>query len=228
MRTQAVHVAYEAQPKVPLTEFVPELAFEFNEIPEEVFPNYLLRAITRFARQTNALRRTAEIPVQECVENYLLEPEDCMDIIAVMGMCQVRSNGCRGPVVRLTSKPCQIWGGLYSWVESPNTIVIHPARYNDVFEVEFSVMPTYDACEVDRLLLTQYYDTIIAGTKYYLYNMNGKSWSDEVRNARFRVSSARASENLALFLSGCAEAAVETMMHGQRGAIRAKRPRVLY
>ena len=217
MQDPQTSVVFDAYPKVSLQEFVPELAFEFNEMPSDAFPHFLLRAINRFARNSNALRRTATIFAQSCVENYLLEPQDCMDIVAVLSVCQTSHCICSSPVVRVTSEPCRLPCGTYSWFEEPNVIHFSPVKCKDVFKVTMSVAPTYDACEVDSVLLTTFYDVIMDGTKFYLYSMASKPWS----------SVNRAQESEARFIQGIRTASVQAMMNGQRGALRAKRPRVL-
>lgn len=218
MLHQQRHVVYQAVPKIPVEAFVPELAFEFNEVPEEIYANYILRAIDRMAREGNVLRRKAEIHVHEHVENYLLEPEDCMDIVAVMKCALMKSNGCRGAVVRLTDEPLCISHGVYTWFEHPNVVCFRPARYHDVFEVEFSVAPTFDACEVDRILFDKYHDVVLAGVRAYLYGIAGKPWSNDQKFASYTLA----------FQQGIQSASLETMAGGQRGMIRVKRPRVLY
>lgn len=225
MMTQEQSIVYEAQPKVQLDEFVPDLAFEFPDVPTEAFANYLLRVITKFAIASNALRRKAVIHIQPCVENYLLEPIDCMEVLAVMGVREVRANCCSGPVHRLTTNPVMIGGGVQSWFEAPNTIWFQPAKRPDVYEVIFSVKPTYDACEVDRILLTDYYDVIADGLRALLYNMPDKPWS--TNNRQPALASSIAEKYELKFRLGCHDAAIQTMMGGQRGALRAKRPRVL-
>lgn len=212
---------FQAYPKVALAEFIPELAFEFQEMPEEALPNYVLRAITRLAREGNVIRRRVEVYTQPCVNNYILEPPDCMELVAVMGVCRLPSNhcGCVGNyVTRLTAhNHCQMPCGVCSWFESPNIIHFHPVNCGDIFSVEIAVAPTYDACEVDRIFLTQYYDVVMSGARAYLYEMAAKPWS----------SLNRAAEYEARFIAGIRNAAVETMMGGQRGAFRVQRPKIM-
>lgn len=212
------NVVFEAYPKVPLQEFVPELAFEFTEMPEDGLPFFVLRAISRIARDGNILRRTATIRTQSCVESYILDPPDCMDIVAIMGVRLVRSPGCcSGPVRRLTFEPCHIDCGTMSWFEEPNIIHFSPAKCNNVFSVNMSVTPTRHTCEVDKKLLTDYYDLVMYGTKSYLYSMADKPWS----------SVTRAQEYEQRFLLGIRDASVQTMLGGQRGALKAKHMRIL-
>lgn len=203
------HVIFEAYDKVSLTEFVPELAFEFSDLSEEAIPHYILRAITRMANMGNILRRTAIIHTQSCVDNYLLEPPDCMDVVAIMGICQIDGSRC-GNVERLTHEPCRLSCGATSWFEYPNTIFIRTNGCFNIYRVTMSVAPRFDACEVDKMLLTKYYDTILAGAKSYIYAMTDKPWSSVGRAQEFKQE----------FERGVRGAAIDTMMGGQRGVIR--------
>ncbi len=213
------HVVYQAVPKTPVDAFLPELAFEFTEVPDEVFANYILRAIDRLAREGNVLRRQAEIHVQERIGNYLLEPPDCMDVVAVMKCRAVQANGCCcSAVVRLTDEPACMLQGLYTWYEHPNVIWFKPARHGDVFEVEFAVAPTFDACEVDSILFEKYHDVVLTGVKSYLYGISGKPWSSDQKFALYTQA----------FQQGIQSASLETLTGGQRGMLRVKRPRVFF
>lgn len=210
-------VTFEAYPKVSIQEFIPELAFEFTDMPEDAFSHFILKAINKLARDGNVLRRTAIIKTQHCVESYLLEPLDCMDIVAIMSVCKT-TGGCGFyPVTRLTMEPCQLPWGAYTWFEYPNVIHFSPVGHHDTYKVTMSVAPTYDACEVDEILLTRYLSVILDGAKSDLYNMASKPWS----------SQQRAADCERRFLLGIRQAAIDTMAGYQRGGIRAKRMRVL-
>lgn len=209
------NIIYEAYPKVSIQEFIPELSFEFTDMPENAFAHFILKVINNIARRGNILRRTATIHTQDCVDNYLLEPQDCMDIVAVMGICKRDKCGC-GPVTRLTGQPCCLPCGAFSWFEKPNIIHISDARCGNCYEVKFSVAPTYDACEVDEILLTQHYDLIMDGVRADLYFMGNKPWSSLQRGEYHRQQ----------FDKGIRKAAVDTLTGGQRGALKARRPRM--
>ncbi|MBQ3569532.1 MAG: hypothetical protein IJA20_02540 [Methanocorpusculum sp.] len=209
------NIVYEAYPKVSVQEFIPELSFEFTDMPENAFAHFILKAINNIARRGNVLRRTATIHTQDCVDNYRLEPQDCMDIVAVMGICKRDNCGC-SPITRLTGQPCCLPCGSFSWFEKPNIIHISDARCGNCYDVKFSVAPTYDACEVDEILLTQYYDLVMDGVRADLYGMGNKPWSSLQRLEYHKQQ----------FDKGIRKAAIETLTGGQRGALKARRPRM--
>lgn len=213
MATPISSVVYEAYPKVPMDGFISELAFEFPDVPEEAFPHYILRAVNRLARDGNVLRRTAYVKTQPFVERYPIEPPDCMDIVAIMDVALGRG----GAVTRLTGAPTVMPCGVTVWYEEPNMLVVSPVRANDEFRITVSVAPTYEACNLDKILLTEYYDTVIEGVRYFLYSLNDKPWS----------SATRAQDCEMRFLRMVRAAAVQTMTGRQRGAIKARRPRAM-
>lgn len=199
-------VVFDAYPKVSLQEFIPELAFEFTEMPEEAFPHYLLKAIDRFARNSNALRRTVHICTQNCVNRYLIDPPDCMQIVALLDIC---GDTCGAHPVRLTSAvPCLRGCASSVWFERPN--IIGFSQPGGSYQITLSVTPTRQSCEVDEILLTDFAETILDGTRHYLYGMTGKPWS----------SVQRSQESEMRFIQGIRQAAVETLTGGQRGTFR--------
>lgn len=205
-------VVFEANEKVSLSIFADDLAFEFSDVSYDTINNFLLRAITRMAHKGNILRRRIQIATQAHVENYLLEPPDCVEIIAIMEMCDTQGRLC-GNVRRLTSEPCRLPCGTYSWFEAPNIIHISPSRCNMTYTVIAAVAPVWDACEVDRILLTHYYEVVIAGAKYYLYGMAHKPWASNAKAQEFKND----------FELGIAAAGIEARLGGQRGPLKIKR-----
>lgn len=209
-------VLYEAIPTVSVSEFIPELAFEFPDMPDDAFAHFILRAINRLARASNVLRRDANIVAQRCVETYLLEPQDCVDIVAVMGIRGgPRCNAFE--VTRLLSRPAELPCGSYAWLEEPNIIHITRTQDDERFTVVLSVAPTFDACEVDRILLTNFYDVVIDGTKSFLYGMGNKPWSSVARAQEFELK----------FSNGIGRITLERLSGGQRGVIKRYMPRIL-
>lgn len=214
MQEPQVVQVYDATPKVSVYEFTPELELEFTDIPIDIFPHYILRTVNKFARDSNVLRRHQYIHTTPCITTYLLLPQDCVDIVAVMRV----GTSCCDTVTRVLDKPvCVNCGETYTWFEAPNIIHLDPMPRARCYHIEMSVAPTYDACEVDRVLLTNYYDTIMFGVKSHIYGMTNKPWS----------SVQRSQECMLLFNNGVHRAAMEVMTHGQRGSFKRKLPKVL-
>lgn len=207
-------ITYEAVPKIPVSEFTPELEFEFSDAPADLITSYTLRTIDRFCDKTNALRRQATIRTQPGFSNYLLEPPDCMQVIAVLDICDKR--GCHGRFVRLFSEPCDCECHLpHNFVTVRGNELIFSKACDGLFKAEFSVKPTFDACEIDTILRDKFYDVIITGARSYLYGLIGFKWSSTQKAMLLEQQFNRA----------CVNAAVETLTHGQRGGITPRRAR---
>jgi len=210
-------VMFEPYSKVSVDEFLPELQLEFPDMPSDAFAHYVLRSIDRIARDGNVLRRTATIHTERCIENYLLEPPDCMTIVNIMKVCNNGCNCCTN-VRRLTSEPCCMTCGTLTWFQEPNTILFRNHPSHACFKVTMSVAPTWDTCEVDTLLLHNHYELVLTGARYMLMNMSNKPWS----------SVNRAQELKKDFVIGIRSAAIDTMMGNQRGGITATKPRLRF
>ena len=59
---------------------------EFPDLPADFLLYQLLQSVIRLCQRANVLRRTAVIKTVPCAMNYVLEPPDCMDVIAVMAV----------------------------------------------------------------------------------------------------------------------------------------------
>ena len=213
-------VVYDAYPKVSIKEFIPELAFEFEDASEEIFSHFILKAINRFARDSNALVRDQDILAQCGACAYKLEALDCVDVVGILRVTRESDRICgEVDVPRINNRPgkhCCFTQRSVSWFEAPDIIHFNPCSPPDVFHVLFSVAPKYDACEVDRILLDVYLETILDGSRYFLYNMQSKPWSQVQR----------AQECYFKFLDGIKRASVESHTGGQRGVFKRKTERI--
>lgn len=211
------YVAYAPHAKVPIDSLLDDLLFDLQELPYDTAVHFIRRAAIRMAREGNILRRTAVISTQSCVDNYLLEPPDCVDIVAIMSVKNVRGSLCSA-VTRLTQAPGRLPCGAFSWWTPPNEVHFTQVGCNYAYEVGFSVAPRRDACELDASFADKHYELLLVGARAMAYDLDDKPWTNRQRaedyNTRFEL--------------GIRGAAIETMMGGQRGAFaRPKRPRVL-
>ena len=216
-------IVFENTPKVPIDELLHELEYEFTDAPHDLIAHMALRTIARLCEQTNVLRRTAKITTYSNVENYLLEPPDCMDVIAVMSITEIKNNYCSGPVVRVNAPVFSCCCGDNNIYVNKNEIVFSNPSNCAEYLVNMSVKPTRNTCEVDEELLTDYLDAVISGTRATLLNMTDKPWSTSSKSPALPMQKAQAAEKE--FMLACGSIAVETMLGKQRGAFRAKRQR---
>lgn len=213
------NIVFENTPKVPLSEFLDILAYEFTDASYGLLENCLKRTITRIAERSNIMRRTVFLTTQCGVHNYLLEPPDCMEVIAIMSICYWKSMYMQGPLYRLTSpnctRGCCFCFGNTVYVDK-GEIVFSAPQSGTTFRIELSVKPTKDSCDLDKILLDDHEELVLDGVRSLLFAMVDKPWSSMQR--------AQASEQA--FLRGCAEAAVDTMLGNQRGVMKAKHTRI--
>lgn len=209
-------ITYDIYPKVSLNDLLDDLMFDLPDIPDAAAVHLLRRAAIKMCRGGNLARRRATICTQPCVNNYILEPVDCVDVVAVMSTRNL-TGSLRGEVTRLTQVPAETPCGMYSWWTPPNEIHFTQVGCEYSYEVSFSVAPKFDACEIDADLANKYYELLLLGAKSYAHDLNDKPWTN--------LSKSR--DYTARFLEGIRTASVETMMGGQRGVSRYRKMRVL-
>lgn len=212
------NIVFENTPKVPVSDFLDILSYEFTDAPYGLLENCLKRTVARIAERTNIMRRTVYLTTQCNIHNYLLEPPDCMEVIAIMSICYWKSKFIHGPLYRLTSPRCACgccFGDNEVYVDKGEIVFTAP-QSGATFRIELSVKPTKDSCELDSILLTDHEELVLDGVRSLLFAMVDKPWSS--------VQRAQASEQA--FLRGCAEAAVDTLVGNQRGVLKAKHTRI--
>lgn len=212
-------VEYQHYPKRPLSDFIDELEFEFQgsiTVEYGVLEHTVRRAARYIARHGNILQRKAVIHTQQCVDNYRLEPPDCVDVLAVTQVCNIKGGIC-GCVQRVNVQPCNMPCGTIFWYDAPDVVHIHPGRDCAAYEITMVVMPTQDACEIDEIYYTKFYELLLDTTRMFLFDMDGKPWSNFSRAERIRPR----------VQSGIAAAGIDVITGWQRGIYKTKRKRIL-
>lgn len=211
------NIVFENTPKVPISEFLDELAYEFTDAPYGLLEHCLKRVVCRICEQTNILRRTVFLETQCNVHNYILEPPDCMEVIAIMSICYCKSKFLHGPLYRLTSPVCTCCCFGNTVHVDRGEIVFSAPKSGTTFRIELSVKPTHDACEIDSILLNDHADLVVQGVRAMMFSMVDKPWSSLQRSQIEEQA----------FKLACAEAAVDTMLGQQRGVMRVKKQRII-
>lgn len=207
----------QAVDKVSLQEFLPELEFEYTDAPQDLLSAMVLRAIQRLCLGANVLRRTTRVHLHPPATHYKLKPIDDTKLIAVMAICVEQGLCCcTRQLIRVNGPTCSCscCGQQFAHVDGDELVVERPQPC-EVLRVELSVQPGLDACEVDRVLLDEHYQTIVTGVRAIMCAMVDKPWSSWERSRQAET----------LFRQGIAEAAVWTLTGRQRGAFRASIPR---
>lgn len=192
-------VKYDMIEKVPLTDLLDDLLFDVTDMPDDAAAHLIRRAAIKMAQRGNILRREVQLITEKCVENYLLEPPDCVDVHRIFTVCNSNHCACRD-VHRLTSEPCRMPCGSYSWFTYPNEIHFTEAGCGNCYKVRFSVSPRHDACEIDAIYRDKYYELLLLGAKAFAYEMIDKPWSNRTfaqeLNQRFLIGIADAGATL--------------------------------
>jgi hypothetical protein len=209
-------ITFDPYAKVRLDELTDDLGFEFLDLPTQALTHYLLRSAVTMCREGDLVLQTAGVETTPGVPNYLLEPADDTELVALV---QVRNitPGRRGEILRSTGPPGEcLRSESASWFVPPDELFI-VAPYEGVYEATFSVSPARDACEIPAVLRDRWYEILLDGARHYLHVSSGKPWSD--KKLAFELGTR--------FQQGIRRAKTETLTGFQRGVMRMGRPRVL-
>jgi hypothetical protein len=210
-------IEYELHPQTKLSELTVDLSFELPDLAEDAAVHLLRRAAIQMCRSGDLMRRQARIRIQPGVENYLLEPVDEVDLVAILSVG--KRDDCFQPRLggRLTGKPMGLSGGAGCWFTPPNEIHFINSFPPDVYQVNFSVAPLREACRVDQDFAGRYYELLLVGARALAYDLGDKPWSNAARAGQFRAQ----------FEMGIRAAKAESLMGRQRGRLRSQWGRVL-
>jgi hypothetical protein len=209
------HIVYEQVTKKDFSDILDELQFEFTDAPADLLLHYAQRVIRDFCDRTNALRRTVHIYPQMGVHNYLIEPSDDVDFIAMLSVQCTRCRYGMGVVRRVIGNVCDILTDYDTIHIKDNELIFSHPRTGDSWDIIISVMPTLKDMDVDAVLIDRYSETIVNGVKARLYEQSDKPWT----------SLQRAQLSRATYLQQCGVISLDLLTEHQRGAIKARGPR---
>lgn len=211
---------YEDYPKIPLEDFIADLRYDIPGVPQAAWKSYIRRAATRMALDGNLLRRKMTIRVMDCgVRNYRLEPGDCTDLVAILNVRNI-CGLCQSEVPRVTQAPPGLSCSCspVSWFEEPNELWFSQVQAGQIYEVEFSVAPTMDACELDACFRKgDHYELLLLGARSMAYDVADQYWYDAQKAQMLEAK----------FEHGVRGLAITSYMGRQRGVMQPKRRRLL-
>lgn len=214
-------VVFDNTPKVAIADFLDELSFEFTDAPYGLLEHCIRRVVMDMCDRANIMRRTAHIYTQAGVHNYLLEPPDDTVVVAIMSVA-LGSHVFVPAKFSRTNVPvwetdCSCLGCHKNFIHCNGGEInfSHPHSGDD-WIINMSVKPRYDACDLDADILTSHASVLIDGVRAELYAQSDKPWS----------SLQRATLAQTAYKRGCATIAVDKMLNGQRGTIRANKGRI--
>lgn len=205
-------VVFEPFQEVPLERFLPELRFEFTDLPDPLFKWALIRAARDFAKGSNAIRRRAVLHTQRCVTRYALRSPDGLEICGILG---IRGRACCGEhtVVRSFDPPvdahcCRRERAWYD--DHDQALHLQSPYFPGEYFIELAVCPPDDACELPAVLYHEHVDGVLSGARARIYRMGNKPWTN------FQLADGYEKH----FRETIGEAAVEANTHYMRGGIR--------
>lgn len=157
---------------VPLSYFIDELML-LDGIEQPMAEDYIRKAVIDFCTKTQIIRRTTEIELIACADEYILDIDDCERVVSIQEVC--------GYDV-LKSAPCN-QPNCYSrvvWFVSPNNLKLNPTPVESGGKVRVvvAVAPKQDCCEVDNLIYENYREAIIDKALSMLYRIKQARWFD--------------------------------------------------
>lgn len=206
-------VQFEAVEKVPISEFLPALAFDCADAPNAVLEHAVRMAADRLCSDSNILRRTVHVHTLQGVHNYRLDTVDDVRLLALMGVTYRGGNFCTGKPVRsiVEGKPC--WCGPSKVWISGGEICFSQPHDHDCYDAEISVKPGRNACELDAVLYDTCLEVILNGARAVLYDQPGRPWSNVQRAQACQLT----------FEQQIRNAAVTALLRHQRGVIHMSR-----
>ena len=212
-------VIYEQHRKIKLNEFYAELAFEFPNLPSQLFEYYILRTAREMAREGNLIRRVVIIEPEPCVTTYKLTSPDGMEISAVLG---IRHHTCcydrdipRSFVPPVDSVCCS---RSQAWYDDADGVIHIPDQgCHGTYFISVAVIPGREDCELPEEFLERFHTTLMMGTKGSIMMITGRPWTN------LRVGASCLNEYAQMLKSD----SVEVATHKMRGMIKASYPRAL-
>lgn len=157
---------------VPLSYFIDEIML-LDGMEQPMAEDYIRKAAIDFCTKTQIIRRTVEIELISCADEYLLDLEECDRVVSIQEACGyevLSKEPCTGP-------NCS---GHYVWYVSPNSLKVSPTPVvsGDKLRVVVAVAPKQDCCELDELLYQNYREAIIDKALSMLYKIKQARWFD--------------------------------------------------
>ena len=205
-------IVFEPIRTVELEKFLPELRFEFPDLPEQLFKYALLRAARTAAHEGNLIRRKAIINSQRGVTRYALHSPDGMEICAILGIRH--SSCCETRYMPRSFDPpensCLCYREMAWYDDKEGVLHVVAACTPGTFYVSYAVAPKDDACTLPVEFYDDYLDILISGAKARIYRMGNKSWTN------FQLADGYEKD----FFQAINAAAVEAHTHKMRGRIK--------
>lgn len=157
---------------VPLSYFIDELML-LDGLEQPMAEDFVRKAVIDFCTKTQILRRTTEIELIACADEYFVDIDDCERVVSIQEVCGYEVLG---------KEPCSQPNCYRNvvWFVSPNNLKISPTpvESGDKVRVVVAVAPKQDCCDVDVMIYENYREAIIDKALSMLYRIKQARWFD--------------------------------------------------
>lgn len=203
---------WEPYPTNRLEDFYPELKFEFQNLPPQLFAYYILQTAVDMAEKGNLLRRWVHVPLEQGVTRYALLSPDGLRIWSINGI--FRASCCDYhrvprfwgmPEGAVCCRPEEAW-----WEPIQETLVYTGNCGCGALMVNVAVVPERDACELPKIYLDRFYTTLVTGARARIMLITDRPWTN------LRVGG----ELMTQYEHMLAQDAVRVAQRQQRGSVK--------
>lgn len=191
---------------VPLSYFIDEIML-LDGIEQPMAEDYVRKAVIDFCVKSQILKRTTEVELIACADEYLLDIDDCERVVSIREVCGYEI---------LKEEPCTKPNcyGRNGWFVPPNNLKISPTpvESGERVRVVVAVAPKQDCCEVDSLIYERYREVIVDKALAMLYQIKQARWFD------IQLSMLHAKQ----YQQGLYQASADRILGTKRGKIRMK------
>lgn len=192
--------------KVPFSHFIDEIML-LDGIEQDMAEAYVRTAIIDFCTRTQVLKRTTEVELIACANEYILDLPPGERVVSIQEVCGYEV---------LKKEPCNIQNCYrnYVWFVPPNNIKVSPTPVvsGDRFRIVVAVAPMQDSCDIDALIYENYRQVIIDKALSLLYVIKQARWYD-ANLARYHATE---------YWKGLTQAAADRLLGTKRGQIKMK------
>lgn len=175
-------ILYEPYKARPLSDFRPELNFEFPELPDQLWDYYLVKVAIDMAKRGNFVRRRIVLKAQNGVTRYLMKSPDGLDICGVLGLYVSQCGSCgTRPIPRSFEPPDRAVACCrdIAWYDPYEDVMHIDAKHCcGMYYITVAVAPRLGACELPEVFYSELLTPLLFGVKGSVLMLAGKSWTN--------------------------------------------------
>lgn len=204
-------IVWDRHKTVDIDSLLPEIKFEFPELPQEMFRYYVRKVSRQMSMDGNLLRSRVVIPVQYGVYRYRLDPPDGSELLRILRLYHDNNCGTHD-VIRFYNKPvsdCHLHSYAY-YDDYEREIYINTDYIGGAYNVVISVMPASDSCVLPLEFSNIWLEALLTGVRGELFSIAGRAWSNPQQGFFLKKQCRDLTNSLAL----------DKLTHNNNGAIK--------